>query len=106
MDQFPQTELNRERLHKRLIELRNTPFFTRSLVAIAFHRKQFSGYLPVAPRRQEDQDPAFNDKLIESMLLSPNHHPAALRSIYLFDLIVSPDIKARLRARFPKADIR
>jgi hypothetical protein len=102
MHEFPQTELNRELLHKGLIELRNTPFFTRSLVDLGFHHR---GYLAVAHRRQADQDPAFNDKLIESMLLSTNHHPKVLTTINLTGLVVSRDIKARLRARFPKASI-
>ena len=102
MHEISQTEMNRELLHNGLIELRNTSFFTRSLVDLGFHHR---GYLAVAHRRQEDQDPAFNDELIESLLLSPNHHPAALRNIYPSSLVVSPDIKVRLRARFPKIQI-
>jgi hypothetical protein len=96
MDQFPQTELKRELLHKRLIELRNSPLFGQSLVAVQFHHYS----------EKVDQDQALSDELIESLFLSPNHHPATLQLIHLYGLVVSPDIKARLRARFPKAEIR
>ena len=92
--EFPQTEQNRELFHKGLMELRNAPLFARTLNVLKFDT--FA----------KEQDQAFNDKLIESLFLSPNHHPTALEIISLRHLIISPNIKARLRARFPKAEIR